>query len=260
MKKSKLVVANFKMNLNTQFELNQWLANFSRAKKTLKLLGTELVLCPPLLQLEAFRRKIKLKTVRFGAQNCFWENKGAYTGEASPFLIKSCKGEYVILGHSERRRYLGETDQMISAKVLAASKAGLAPVVCIGENEQERKRGMLKAVVAKQLSCLFSNVGQGRLENIVLCYEPVWAISANKPGHLPTSNEVMEARLLIKKILAQKYGVPAAEKVRILYGGSVDGKNVGEVCVSSGVDGALVGSASLMPHDLVKIAQTVDNG
>lgn len=258
MKKPKLVVANFKMNLNTGFELIQWLTNFSKAKKSLKLMGTELVLCPPLLHLDAFRRKIKLKAVHFGTQNCFWESKGAYTGEASPALIKSCKGEYVILGHSERRKYLGETDQMVADKILAASKAGLVPVVCVGENAQERKSGMLKTVVSKQLACILENVGSGRLENIVLCYEPVWAISSNKPDHPPTSNEIMEARLLIRKILAQKYGVPSAEKVRILYGGSVDGKNAQEVCVSSGMDGALVGGASLMPHDLVRIAQVVD--
>jgi triosephosphate isomerase (TIM) len=258
MKKPKLVVANFKMNLSTQFELGMWFANFSKAKKTLKLKETELVLCPPLLHLEAFKKKIKSKFVLFGAQDCAWEFKGSFTGENSPMLLKSLGVKYVILGHSERRKYLGETDQMIAAKVLAALKAGLTPVICIGENAQEKKSGALRDVVTRQLSQTLSQVSASRLENVVLCYEPVWAISANKPDHPPTSNEIMEARLLMKKILAQKYGLPAAEKARILYGGSVDGKNVSEVCVSAGMDGALVGGASLMPHDLVKIAQIVD--
>lgn len=258
MKKPRLVVANFKMSLNTQFELSQWLANFSKAKKTFRPKKTELVLCPPLVHLDAFRKATKAKFVRLGAQNCFWECKGAFTGETSPSLLKSSKGEFVILGHSERRRFLGETEEMIEAKIFAASKAGIVPVVCVGENMAEKKRGMLKTVLTKQLSMLLRNIGPGRIENIVLCYEPVWAISANNPERPPSSNEIMEARLMVKKILFQKYGMQAAEKVRIIYGGSVDGRSASEVCVKSGMDGALVGNASLVPSELIKIAQVID--
>jgi triosephosphate isomerase len=260
MKKPNLVVANFKMNLSTQFELGMWFSNFSKAKKNMKFDATQLVLCPPMPHLCSFQKEIKSKFVEFGAQNCFWEPKGAFTGEDSPMLLKSLGVKYVILGHSERRNYLGETDEMVAAKVLGALKAGLTPVICIGENAQEKRSGAIRSVITRQLSQTLNQISASRLENVVLCYEPVWAISANKPDHPPTSNEIMEARLLMKKLLAQKYDIKTAEKVRILYGGSVDSKNASEVCIASGMDGALVGGASLMPYDLVKIARTIDEG
>ena len=258
MKKQNIVVANFKMNLNTQFELGQWFSNFLKAKKKLRLEQTQIVLCPPFLHLDTFIKKIKSGFVQFGVQDCFWEQKGAYTGETSPALIRSTGGKYVILGHSERRRFLGETDEMVALKLIGALKGGLCPVLCVGENAQEKKNDQLLSVVSRQLQKCLSQVSRGRIENVVICYEPIWAISANKPDHLPSSNEIMGAGLLIKKILTEKYGVAATQRVRIIYGGSVESKNVREVCLSSGMNGALVGGASLIPYDFLKIAQIMD--
>ncbi|MEA2006572.1 MAG: triose-phosphate isomerase [Patescibacteria group bacterium] len=257
-KKQNIVVANFKMNLNTKLELDHWFANFLKAKKNLRLSNTEIVLCPPFLHLDVFTKKIKSKLVEFGTQNCFWEQKGAFTGEVSPAIIRSLGGRYVILGHSERRKYLGESDEIVALKVAGALKAGLYPILCVGENAREKQNDMLFAVVSKQLKSCLSGVSRGRIENVTICYESVWAISANKPDHLPTSNEIMGVKLLIKKILTKKYGSVAANRVRVIYGGSVVGKTAEDVCVSPGVNGALVGGASLVPYDFIKIAQIID--
>lgn len=258
MKKQNIVVANFKMSLNTQFELGHWFTNFLKAKKKLRLSDTEIVLCPPFLRLDAFAKKIKSKYILLGTQNCFWEQKGAYTGEVSPAMVRSVGGRYVILGHSERRRFLGETDEIVALKMIAALKGGLYPVLCVGENAQEKQNDMLLSAVSKQLKECLSQISRGRIENVIVCYEPVWAISANKPDHLPSTNEIMGARLLIRKILTEKYGRAVMERVKIIYGGSVTSKNVHEVCVSSGMNGALVGGASLIPYDLIKIAEVID--
>lgn len=258
-KKAKVVVANFKMNFNVRFELQHWFTNFIKAKKTLKTARTQLVLCPPFIHCDAFVKKIRSKSISFGAQDCFWEQKGAFTGEISPTALKSGGIRYVILGHSERRRYFGETNQIVNYKIKAALKAGLIPIVCIGENEREKKAELILSVVTKQFKECFDGIGRNNFDKVIICYEPVWAISANKPDHLPSTNEIMGAKLLIKRLLAQNYGTPTSEKACIIYGGSVTSKNVGEVCIEPGMDGALVGGASLLPYDLVKITQLIDD-
>ncbi len=257
-KKEALVVANFKMNFNMRYELQHWFANFIKAKKGIRLDSTRLILCPPFIHLSSFIKKIRSKQISFGAQDCFWEQKGAFTGEISPTMIRSFGGKYVIAGHSERRRYKGETNKIINYKVTAALKAGLQPILCIGENAREKKHDMLFSVITKQFKECLYDVGRSRIKDIIICYEPVWAISANKPDHLPTTDEIMEAKLLIKKLLIQEYEGPVSEHVRIIYGGSVVSKNVSEVCIDAGMDGVLVGGASLLPHEFVKIAQTID--
>ena len=258
-KREKIVVANFKMNFNVRYELQHWFTNFIKAKKTLKLSRTKLVLCPPFIYCDAFIKKIKSKSIFVGSQDCFWEQKGAFTGEISPTSLKGMGLRYVILGHSERRRYFGETNQMVNYKIKAALKAGLSPIVCIGENGQEKKAEMILPVITKQFKECFSDISRNNIEKIVICYEPVWAISANKPDHLPTTNEIMGAKLLIKRLLTQIYSAPASERAKIIYGGSVNSKNVQDVCVEPGMDGALVGGASLLPYDIVKITQSVDD-
>ena len=258
-KKEKIVVANFKMNFNVRYELQHWFTNFIKAKKTLRPTRTKLVLCPPFIYCDAFIKKVKSKNILFGVQDCFWEQKGAFTGEVSPTSLKSIGVGYVILGHSERRRYFGENNQIVNYKIKAALKAGLTPIICIGENAQEKKAEMILPVVTKQFKECFADISRNNIEKVVICYEPVWAISANKPDHLPSSNEIMGAKLLIKRLLAQNYGNPTSEKTRIIYGGSVTSKNAQEVCIEPGMDGALVGGASLLPYDIVKITQLIDD-
>lgn len=255
----KFAIANFKMSLVNQIDLEHWFTSFHKAQKDLKLKKTSLVLCPPDIYLDRFSSQFKSGSIDLGIQNCFWVEKGAFTGETSPVAAHSLLGaNYVILGHSERRRFLGETDEMVALKIKTALKARLRPVVCIGENEEQKKNDLLMEVVLKQLKNCLSQVSRGLIEEVILCYEPVWAISANHPDHMPSSNEIMGAKLLIRKFLLENYGANAAKRTKIIYGGSVDVANVEEVVAQSGMDGALIGSASLRPYDLVKIAQTID--
>ncbi len=259
MNNKNIIVANLKMYLSLAGEVERWLENFSKAKKDLKLKNTELVICPPAIFLDQFSKKNKSKTIFVGAQNCVWENKGAFTGEISPTMLSSSGIKYVILGHSERRKYFGENDEMISQKISAVLRAGIKPIICIGEDGDQRRKGLTMEVVLGQLSNCLIEIGPGKIENVIICYEPIWAISANKPKFPPTSADIMTARLLIKKFLVKKYGEKTAERVRIIYGGSVDSKNVQEVCIDSGMKGALIGSASTIPHELKKITKLMDN-
>lgn len=253
------VIANFKMNLTTKHEVEHWLLSFEKASKDLPEDGrVKTVLCPQAIYLEKFKNKFKSDAIDFGIQNCFWQDKGAFTGEISPAAAHSLGANYVILGHSERRNYLGETDEMVAYKIKAALKNRIRPVLCIGEDADQKRKDQLKETLLEQLKMCLSFVSSGMLDQVVICYEPVWAISANNPDHLPTSNEIMGAKLLIRKFLLSQYDEVVANRVKIIYGGSVDSKNVEEVCISAGMDGALVGSASLMPYELVKIGQALE--
>ncbi|MFA7319192.1 MAG: triose-phosphate isomerase [Parcubacteria group bacterium] len=250
----KLVVGNMKMNILSPLEREQYFNSFKKELAGKKMTRAGIILCPPVVHLEAFK-KLKNKKVSLGVQNIFWERNGSYTGEISPDMAKNFGADWVILGHSERRRYFGENDEEIGLKIMAALKIGIRPILCVGEND---KRGNSVAVIMGQLKNCLKEVGAARIENVVICYEPVWAISANKPDHLPTTDEVMGARILIKKFLVQKYGAKLADKVKIIYGGSVDSKNVKSICVDSGMDGALVGRESLAPYEFMKIAEIIN--
>lgn len=259
MQKIKLVVVNFKMNLATLTENEYWLDNFFRAKKDFVAEKTELVLCPSLIFWDIFSKRInKDDWLALGAQNCFWEDRGAFTGEIGPQMLKSREGKYVIVGHSERKKYLQETDQDNNRKIALILKNGLAPVFCLGESWEERKRGLTWKVISSQLEKGLENIKKNQAEKIVFCYEPVWAISANNSGKLPTNNEIMEARLMIKKFIKEKYDEKIAERVRVLYGGSVDEKNLEEVCLSAGMDGVLSGKTGLLVYELLKIVKKLE--
>lgn len=253
--KKNLVIANFKMKLSSQSEIDNWIRNFSKAIEGGKIKETEIILGAPFLFFTGFLKFIKKEEFNLGAQNCFWEDSGAYTGEVSPKMLKSVGIEYVILGHSERRKYFGENNEQVALKLEKVLKNRMTPVVCVGETKNERGNGRTMQVVMKQLTEILKNVGRGNIEKTVICYEPVWAISANNPDNPPTANEIMEARLLIKKFLVEKYGKITAERVKIIYGGSVDQNNVRETCLDSGMMGALVGSCSVKPYDFVKLIQ-----
>jgi triosephosphate isomerase len=216
-----------------------------------KLKNTDIILCVPAIHLGGFKKE-KNKKITLGAQNMFWEEKGSYTGEISSKMLKNFGCEYVILGHSERRRYFCERDEEINLKIISALKNGIRPILCVGEDSQQNGEEM--KTVTKQLENCLKDVSRGKIEKVVICYEPVWAISSNNPDHLPTSNEIMSAKLLIKKFLVSKFGDKISQKVQIIYGGSVCAKNAQEVCVESGMDGALIGKESLTPHQFVKIA------
>lgn len=247
----KLLVANWKMNCPA--------ADWKAAVKKLaaaKPRGAEIVICPPFVCLEKIAVLLKKTGVKLGAQDVFWENNGAYTGEISAEMLLSSGAEYAIIGHSERRRFLGETDEMINKKVLAALKAGLKVILCVGEGLPIRRRGkkavekFVKSQLEKNLSDVkrqMSNVGC-RTSDIIIAYEPVWAIGTGTPD---TPADAVEMAKFIKKWLMVECRM---SDVKVLYGGSVNGKNAGDFINRPEIDGALVGGASLKPPEFMKIA------
>lgn len=254
MNRKKLIVVNFKMNLPTLAENKYWLDNFLRAKKDFSAKKTELVFCPSVIFWDVFEKSIKNEDwLKMGTQNCFWEDKGAYTGEISPQMIKSRQGKFVIVGHSERKKYLREKDEELGQKIDLILKNSLKPIFCVGESWEEKKAGQVWEVLFSQLKKGLKNVKKNQLENVVFCYEPVWAISANQPTALPTDNDVITARLMIKKFIKEKYDQITAEKIQVIYGGSVDEKNFEKICLASGMEGALLGKTGLLVYDLLKI-------
>jgi triosephosphate isomerase (TIM) len=254
---NKYIIGNLKMNLLSPAECNRYLADFNDEIRNLKLKGTEIILCPPYIYLEKFINNFKRKKgVKIGAQNAFWEKEGAYTGEISIPMLKNLGCEYIILGHSERRRYFGETNETVNLKIKAVLKLGITPVYCVGESKEERRMNLTKEVVINQIQEGFQDIPRVNLEKIIIAYEPIWSIGTNI---VPESNEIMEAKLLIRKILTEKYGSKYALMARIIYGGSVNSKIADKVCLNPEMDGVLVGRESLIPHELIKIA-TLLNG
>lgn len=224
------------------------LPNIAKNKKT------KVVLCPPFLWLNSLSRKYK-KSVSFGAQNVFWKDAGAFTGEVSPPMLRSAGVEYVIIGHSERKIYLGETDEMINKKINAVLQAGLISILCIGERERGED-GEIPGVVADQLKKALEGVNKSQLKKIIIAYEPVWAISTMPGSKSDTPDNAFRASIFIRKVLADFYGRRAAGEVKIIYGGSVNSANIGAFIKEGKMEGALVGGASLDPAEFSKIVES----
>ena len=214
-----------------------------------QLEGVEKVVCPPFISLHAVAEMVRGSTVAVGAQNMYFEEKGAFTGEVSPLMLKGLC-EYVILGHSERRHIFGEKDLLVGQKVRAAVSQQLKPIVCVGENEEQREQGWAESVVSTQLRAALSGVPF--TSGIVVAYEPVWAIGTGKAATGKIANDMCG---LIRRELGGLYTDRRAEQVRILYGGSVTPQNIGGFLGQPQVDGALVGGASLKADDFVTIAK-----
>lgn len=194
--------------------------------------------------------------VKLGVQNIFWEDSGAFTGEVSPLLAKNAGMTYALIGHSERRKYLGETDEMINWKVKAALRNNLMPVVCVGETEAERESGEAGEVIMRQVQMALEGLKWSEVEDkLLIAYEPVWAIGS---GKLPTTDEMMSAHLLIKKTLGKHFGErAAAENVPVLYGGSVTGDNAVEIIQKTGMNGLLIGGVSLKGPEFLRVIKGV---
>jgi len=236
----KLIFANWKMNLTAaaSAELTQQIARGSWP------VGLEIVLFPSFTALDAVRSAIGDNPLAVGAQDCFWEERGAFTGEVSPAQIKKLGSEYVLLGHSERRLYLHETDEMVNKKLKAAIAAGLVPVVCVGESEADRAAGRWAVILEQQIDKAFSGVDVSKVRRVIVAYEPVWAIST-QGGKACSPEEAADVHSLIVKMLAELYGQASVKKhFSVIYGGSVDAKNVASYLREEGIDGALVGGAS----------------
>ncbi len=248
-----LIIANWKMNPATYEEAEGLVSNLLSAITKNK--KTKVVLCPPFVWLNDLSRKYK-KSISFGAQDVFWADEGAFTGEISAPMLKSSGVDYVIIGHSERKIYLGETDAMFSQKLKAALGVGLTPILCVGERERGED-DEIPSVVAEQLKKALEGVNKNQLKKVVIAYEPVWAISTT-PGSKPdTPDNAFRASIFIRKVLADFYGRKAAGEIKIIYGGSVNSGNIAAFIKEGKMEGVLVGGASLDSAEFIGIVELV---
>ncbi len=234
-----LVVGNWKMHMTRENALRL-------AQEIARVLDTptdvDVALCPPFTALDVVGRAIAGTSLLLGAQTMHWEPQGAYTGEVSAPMLVDVGCRVVILGHSERRLYFGETDEAVGKKVQAALAHRLIPIVCAGERLEEREAGQADAVMTRQIVAAVSGIGRNAFHTVVMAYEPVWAIGT---GRNATGGEANRVAGLIRRLIGQAGGAPAAGVVRILYGGSVKPENIREFLQQPEIDGALVGGASL---------------
>ncbi len=251
----KIVIANWKMNPYTLAEAKEL---FNAVKKEAKKAESiEVIIAPPAIWLGQLKT-VENDNIKLASQNMSWEEKGALTGEISPLMLKDAGVKYAILGHSERRIYFGENNEMINAKILAAFKNNLGVIFCAGETAREKREEKTQEIIEAQIKEGLKDVSQGQIEanKIIIAYEPVWAIGS---GETPTFDEVLSANLLIKKTLVGLYSRNTAEKIPIIYGGSVDAGNAKDFVIKGGMDGLLVGGASLKPSEFGSIMRAVAN-
>jgi triosephosphate isomerase len=236
-----LIAGNWKMNTTASEAIE--LVNQMRPELD-RIDNVEKVICPPFVSLAAIKELLKGSTIKLGAQNLYFEEKGAYTGEISPSMVADLC-DFVIIGHSERRQYFNETIEVVDKKVQAALKVGLTPILCIGESPEENESGKAKEVLTRQLSSPYFG-------GLVLAYEPIWAIGT---GRAATGKQANETIGFIRQHISQQHGMKAAQEVRILYGGSVTADNIAEFINQPEIDGALVGGASLKPSEFLGIVK-----
>lgn len=235
----RIIAGNWKMN-KTRDEAVDLVGDL---KETLADVGdVEVVVCPPFTALDAVREALRGSNIELGAQNMHWEEEGAFTGEISPLMLRNLGCMYVILGHSERRTYFGETDETVNRKVKSAMANGLLPIVCVGETLDERDAGKTEEVVVRQTKAALSGVKTNGAERIVIAYEPVWAIGTGRTASGDEANRVIR---IIRQSVAEVFNERIAQEVRIQYGGSVKPQNIADFLGQPEIDGALVGGASL---------------
>jgi triosephosphate isomerase len=243
------VAANWKMNKTVE-ETEAFLADFLAAAPAARG-GAEVVVCPPFPSLKAAVELCAQSRVRVAAQNMHEEESGAYTGEVSAPMLTELGVDAVILGHSERRALFGESDEALARKLPAALRAGLEPILCVGETEEQRDAGETEAVLTEQVGADLAEVDPAEIRRVVVAYEPVWAIGT---GRTATPEQAQDAISFVRDLIRRRDG-PAAEQVRILYGGSVKPDNAAELMEQPDIDGALVGGASLDPGDFAAIVE-----
>jgi triosephosphate isomerase (TIM) len=246
--RKKILAANWKMNL-THIEAESYMHTF--LGEIGEVDDVEIVMIPPFTSIPVLAQiSEKAPFIRIGAQNMYWERSGAYTGEISATMLRVLFVKYVVIGHSERRMLFGETDETVNRKVHSALEAGLRPIVCVGESTTQRDNDEVETVLRRQLELGLKNLSVKDAVEIVIAYEPVWAIGT---GRTATPAQAEEAHRFIRSVLSKMFGTGAAERVRIQYGGSVKPDNAQELLRRSDIDGALIGGASLDPHSFAKI-------
>lgn len=244
--KNKIIAGNWKMN-KTRIEAEQLINALIPLVKDTK---NTVVICVPFTDLCKAVKLTKGTNIHVGAQNCHWKESGAFTGEIAPSMLTELGVEYVVIGHSERRTYFGETDATVLARTKAALAAGLKPIVCIGETLEERNSGNMEKVLQRQVREGFKDVTEEELANIVVAYEPVWAIGT---GVTATDEQANDAIAFVRSVFADMYGKEAAEKLYIQYGGSMNDKNAEGLLSMSEIDGGLIGGASLVAEKFAAV-------
>lgn len=241
-----IMAGNWKMN-KTGKEASKLVLELIDKVKEAKC---EVVVCPPFTALTQVATLVENTNIKVGAQNMHFEESGAYTGEVSPIMLKEIGVEYVILGHSERRQYFKEDDELINKKIKSAFVHGLTPILCVGETLEQRENGETFELVKSQITADLKDVAPENVEKMVIAYEPIWAIGTGKTATAEDANEVIK---YIRGVVKELYGENVADSVRIQYGGSVKPSTVKEQMAQSDIDGALVGGASLKADDFAAI-------
>ena len=250
--RKKLVAGNWKMNMNVADSLS--LVGTIDSKISNLNLKTDVIMFPPFTSLFAISEKFK--NCEIGAQNMHHKDNGAFTGEISADMISSCGCKYVLLGHSERRQYFFEDDNLINLKVKKALQANLKPIICVGELLEQRENGTFEKVVDNQVALCLRDITKGEMKNIVIAYEPVWAIGTGKTA---TPEQANSMHKMIRTSIKNIFGEDISESIRILYGGSVNDKNSAELFGQSDIDGGLIGGASLKADTYVNIILSANN-
>lgn len=244
-----LIAGNWKMN-NTISQSIELVKNML-ALINGKIFKTKILIAPPFTSLFEVKKIISNSNIALGAQNCYFENSGAFTGEISPTMLKEIGCKYVIIGHSERRQIIGETDSVINKKIISALKSDLIPIFCIGETLQERSDGLTFNIIERQFRLGLKGLQTTEIENIVIAYEPVWAIGT---GVRATKEQISQVHSFIRAFLGTNYGC-RLQSPMLLYGGSVNSNNCSEIFEIENVDGALVGGASLNASEFISIVE-----
>ena len=249
MRRLPFIAGNWKMNKTVEEALDlvrQLKASLSNIEEV------EVAVAPPFTALYAVSQVLKGSSIRLAAQNLFYEEKGAFTGEISPLMLKEIGCQYVIIGHSERRQFFGETDETVNRRIKAAPGQGLKAIFCIGETLKEREEGKTFSVIERQVEGGLRGIGEEEVKNMVIAYEPVWAIGTGKTA---TPEQAEEVHRFIRERLARLFSREIAERIRIQYGGSVTPENIKGLMNQENIDGALVGGASLKSETFSKIVR-----
>ena len=252
MKRTKVIAGNWKMHNDNSAA--QQLASQIKIRTT-EIKNTEIILCPPFTALTVVNDVIKDSPIALGAQNVYWEKSGAYTGELSAEMIKSTGAEFVIIGHSERRQFFGETDETVNKRTKAALEAGLKAIVCVGESLEQRESGATAAVIEEQITGSLAGLTTEQMDSVIIAYEPVWAIGTGKTA---SPEQAQEVHAQIRALVEKQFGSNVAASVRIQYGGSVKPDNADSLLSQPDIDGALVGGACLKAELFVPIIQSAE--
>ena len=244
-----IIAGNWKMNKSITEALD--LIEVLKQEVT-SFTEVDIVVCPPFVFLWPMKKSLEGSNIQLGAQDMYWEGSGAYTGEVSPSMLKDVGCQYVIIGHSERREYFGETNEIINKKLKAAHRYNLLPIVCVGERLAEREGGLTYQVVQDHISGGLNGLTSDQMLKTTIAYEPVWAIGTGKTA---TSQQAQEVHLFIRERLTDLYGSEISRRVRIQYGGSVKPENISELMGQPDIDGALVGGASLDAQTFTRIVK-----